>query len=754
MRACAPSPLLGLGWLLALLWIQPTQADFLKPQEAFQPELEAVAPDRLLLRWRIAKGYYLYRDTLGGRSLTPGIDLGVPAWPEALTKDDEFFGTVAIYRDRVEIPLTLERAPGAGDTLSLELDYQGCADAGFCYPPEHARLEIPLPAPAEATAAASAPAASFSQALGLAPAPNSEIPPVEQAFRLSAEVRDAEHLRLHWDIDPAAYLYRDLIELRLAEDTGIRLGEARLPEGILREDGVLPDGHSGPVTIYKNRLSLELPLHRAPTDTGRLALEVRYQGCAEQGICYPPQSQRLALELPPAPAQPAPLVSAPDTETSPDAGMALNEQDRIAATLAGASLWASMALFFGFGLLLAFTPCVFPMIPILSGIIAGQGQALTTRRAFVLSLIYVLAMSLTYTLAGVLAGLFGANLQAAFQSPWILGAFALVFVALALSMFGFYELQLPSGLQTRLSALSNRQQGGTWIGTAIMGALSALIVSPCVAPPLVGALIYIGQTGDALLGGAALFALSLGMGTPLLLIGASAGELLPRAGAWMERVKAVFGVVLLGVAILMLERVLPEALSLLLWGLLLIGSAVYMGALDHLAPDASGWQRLWKALGLALLIQGALVLVGAALGGGSVLQPLRALAASAPSERPTLVFRPIKTVADLERELVQARGRPVMLDFRADWCLSCKEMEHKTFANPAVAAELQRFVLLQADVTANDAADRALMQERFAIPGPPALVFFDGQGEELVAQRVVGFTPPGAFLDQLRHIAP
>ncbi|MBN2885702.1 MAG: protein-disulfide reductase DsbD [Chromatiaceae bacterium] len=740
--------------MLALLWILPAQADFLTPQDAFQPEVEAVAPDRLLLRWRIAEGYYLYRDKLGGRSLTPGIDLGAPVWPEALTKDDEFFGSVAIYRDRVEIPLALARTPDSGDTLSLEFDYQGCADAGFCYPPERARLEIRLPALAAAAAPVAAPAPSFSQALGLAPAAaTSDIPPVEQAFRLSVEVRDAEHLSLHWEIDPTAYLYRDLIELRLTEDTGVTLGEARLPEGILREDGVLPDGHSGPVTIYKDRLSLELPLHRTPTDSGRLVLEVRYQGCAEQGICYPPQNQRLALELPPAPAS-AKTLDAPASAAPSTSNVTLNEQDRIAATLAGASLWASMVLFFGFGLLLAFTPCVFPMIPILSGIIAGQGQALTTRRAFVLSLIYVLAMSATYTLAGVLAGLFGANLQAAFQSPWILGAFALVFVALAFSMFGFYELQLPSGLQTRLSALSNRQQGGTWIGTAIMGALSALIVSPCVAPPLVGALIYIGQTGDALLGGAALFALSLGMGAPLLLIGASAGQLLPRAGAWMERVKAVFGVAMLGVAILMLERVLPEALSLLLWGMLLIGSAIYMGALDHLAPEASGWQRLWKALGLVLLIQGALVLVGAASGGGSVLQPLRALAASAPSERPALTFRPIKTVADLERELAEAQGRPVLLDFQADWCLSCKEMEHKTFADPAVAAELQRFVRLQADVTANDADDRALMQGRFALPGPPALLFFDGQGEELVARRLVGFTPPRAFLDHLRRIGP
>ena len=401
------------------------------------------------------------------------------------------------------------------------------------------------------------------------------------------------------------------------------------------------------------------------------------------------------------------------------------------------------------------------MIPILSGIIAGHGPGISTRKAFWMSLTYVLAMSLTYALAGLLAGLGGANLQAAFQDPWILGFFALVFVALALSMFGFYDLQLPSSLQTRIATFSQRQQGGHLIGVAIMGALSALIVGPCVAPPLAGALIFISQTGDALLGFAALFALGLGMGAPLLAIGTSAGKLLPRAGVWMEAVKAVFGVTLLGVAILLLERILPPAVSLLLWGGLLICSAIYLGAITHLPPDASGWRKLWQGLGLVMLVYGALMLVGAAAGGKDTLQPLRGLnlglGTGGPAGAPQGVqFKAIKGPAGLERELAAARsaGRPVLLDFYADWCVSCKEMERYTFSDPAVAAEMARFVLLKADVTANDAEDQALMQGRFGIPGPPAMLFFDVQGQERRDRRIVGFMPAAEFTAHLSGLLP
>ncbi|MCW8848153.1 MAG: protein-disulfide reductase DsbD, partial [Sedimenticola sp.] len=431
-----------------------------------------------------------------------------------------------------------------------------------------------------------------------------------------------------------------------------------------------------------------------------------------------------------------------------------SELDEIASTLAGGSTWLVILVFFGLGLALSLTPCVFPMIPILSGIIAGQGSSLTTKKAFVLSLVYVLAMSITYTVAGVLAGMFGQNLQAAFQNPWILSFFALIFVLLALSMFGFYELQLPSRWQSRLAETSNKQSGGSLTGVAIMGFLSALIVGPCVAPPLAGALIYIGQTGDALLGGLALFALAMGMGAPLIIIGTSAGKYLPRAGSWMDRVKAVFGVGMLAVAIIMLERILPPAAALFLWGMLLVISAIYLGALGELAVEASGWDRLWKGLGVVVLIYGALMLVGAAAGGKDTIQPLRGLMPSiGQSEASHLQFRRIKTVADLEREVdtASAAGKPVMLDFYADWCVSCKEMERYTFSDPKVIAALAGAVLLQADVTANDDQDIALLQGHFGLPGPPSIMFYGSDGKERKNYRVVGFKGADEFANHVRN---
>jgi len=604
---------------------------------------------------------------------------------------------------------------------------------------------------------------NLGQALGLGT--EDDIPQPEQAFRFTAEVAVPDRLLLTWDIADGTFLYQEKIQVAVADTPDVALGPYELPEPAIKPDTVRPDGTTGDVAVYYHRIDLPLPLVRGSPQPTSLNLVVKYQGCAERGICYPPVTQRVNLALPAATEvadvgassqAPGAVAAMPPPRTRGDEGP-VSESDRIAARLAGGSLSATMALFFGFGLLLAFTPCVFPMVPILAGIITGQGVAITTRKAFVLSLVYVLAMAATYTTAGVLAGLFGANLQASFQDPWILGLSALVFVALALSMFGFYELQLPSGLQSRLTAVSNRQQGGTLAGVAAMGLLSALIVGPCVAPPLAGALIFIGRTGDWLLGGMSLFALGLGMGAPLIVIGTSAGKLLPKAGAWMDAVKAVFGVGLLAVAILLLERILPPAVAMALWGLLLICSAVYLGALRRLPSAAGGWGKLWTGVGFCLLTYGVLMLVGAAAGGKNTLQPLRGLSLGGESttER-NAVFRPIESVADLDRELAVAGrvGKPVLLDFYADWCVSCKELERYTFSDPTVVAELERFVLLRADVTANDAQDQALMQTRFGIPGPPAVLFFDPQGRELRGYRVIGFKSAREFADHLRRVIP
>jgi len=603
--------------------------------------------------------------------------------------------------------------------------------------------------------------AQFRASLGLGG--GGDVLPVEEAFRFSAEVAGPDGLHLEWQIADGTYLYADKIEVRLEGDSPVALGPFALPPPEIQPQGVRPDGTIGNVGVYRQGLGFEVPLVRRSPAAAAVDLEVKYQGCADIGICYPPVTKRLRLDLPPAtrvagatavavpPAAGPPMTGAGAPAAAATAPAAdLSESDQIAALLDQRNPWLVAAFFFGFGLALSFTPCVFPMIPILSGILVGQGPAITTGRAFVLSLVYVLAMALTYTLAGVLAGLFGANLQATFQNPVILVLFSLLFVALALSMFGFYEFQLPSALQTRLTEMSNRQRGGTLLGVAVMGVLSALIVGPCVAPPLAGALIFIGRTGDAVLGGLALFALGLGMGAPLVVIGTSAGKLLPKAGAWMDTVKAVFGVGMLAVAILLMERVLPPAVAMVLWALLLISSAVYLGALQPLPPEASDWRKLWKGVGFFLLAYGVLMLVGAASGGKDTLQPLRGLALAGGAAEPGPGFKPIKTAADLDRELAAASvaGTPVLLDFYADWCVSCQEMERYTFRDPAVVANLAHFVLLRADVTANDDADQAL-QRRFGIHAPPAILFFDRTGEELRRYRVIGFKSAAVFADHL-----
>jgi thioredoxin:protein disulfide reductase len=409
--------------------------------------------------------------------------------------------------------------------------------------------------------------------------------------------------------------------------------------------------------------------------------------------------------------------------------------------------------FFGFGLLLTFTPCVFPMIPILSNIIVGQ-KDLTTRKAFFISLAFVLAMAFTYTLAGVFAGLAGANLQAAFQNPWIIGTFVLVFIALAMSMFGFYELQMPSAIQSRLANISNRQEGGTLVGAAIMGFLAALIVGPCVTAPLVGALLYISQTGDAFLGGLALFALSMGMGAPLLAIGTSAGKILPKAGPWMDTVKAVFGVGLLAMGIWLLERVIPGEIALVLWATLLIVTAIYMGALQSLPEGATGWRSLWKGLGLVLLIYGVILMLGAFTGGKDIFRPLAELqkpatlvSAEGTQQAAQMEFIKVNSIADVEREVAaaSARNQPVFLDFYADWCVDCVRMERTTFQDPRVIQAMSPVTLLKADVTANTAEHRDLMRA-YNLFGPPAMIFFDAAGQELRNRRVVGYLNAERFL--------
>ncbi len=724
--------------LFALLLLNvPLHAEeeLLEPAKAFALSVEAIDGQSVKATWTIADGYYLYRSKFRFDSGSEGISLGEAQLPAGKIKHDEFFGDVEIYRGSVSAVIPVERAAGAGDSLVLKTTSQGCADIGVCYPPLKQSNTIKLAAVSAKPAAK--PAFISGSGSGM-DSGDDEILDPDQAFHFDTLVLDGNTVIARWEIAPKHYLYKDKFKFELLDADGVTLGQAQLPPGEEKDDEFF-----GRIEVYHNLVEARLSLQRTNLDATSVKLKVGYQGCAEAGICYPPQKKSVSLDLP-AGAATATAVAKPAANAAP-----LSEQDRLAAALAGDNTTGTILLFFVAGLLLAFTPCVFPMIPILSSIIVGQGGEMTTRKAFVLSVTYVLAMAFTYTVAGIIAGVFGSNLQAAFQNPWILGTFSAVFVALAFSMFGFYELQLPSAIQSKLTEVSNRQQGGSLIGVAIMGLLSALIVGPCVAPPLMGALIYIGQTGDPWLGGLALFALSMGMGAPLVAIGTAGGKFLPRAGGWMDAVKAVFGVLLLAVAVWMLERVLPAEIAMLLWALLLLGSAIYMGALEPLKEGASGWRKLWKMLGLVMLLQGALILIGLSAGNTDPLQPLKGIGFSGSSSaaKPAhLVFKQVTSVEELEREVAAAaaQGKSVMLDFYADWCVSCKEFEKYTFSNPQVLAALGNSVALQADVTDNNDAQQAMLK-RFGLIGPPGIIFYDVQGNELTPHRVVGFMEADEF---------
>jgi thiol:disulfide interchange protein DsbD len=755
------------SWIavLLLLLVPPAYAvdslgddqELLDPDQAFAISTHIKGDAQVEVSWKIAPGYYLYRDRIRFSTDTPGITLGNAELPTGTIKNDEFFGKIATFRDSVTATLAVTRSANAPDTFELKAMSQGCADIGVCYPPHTQTALLTLAGaqtdqPLQGIRAASA---SLADKLGLG-APDDEFLDPDVAFQVDVYETTPNLLRVHWIIAEGYYLYRDKLGITLDDAPGVSISNMEIPPGETKHDE-----YFGDVQVFHNEVTALVTLQRSDTDPADITLKVGYQGCAEAGICYPPIKKVLPVSLaggnPVAPAATTALTTSPPAGKA-DVSMNSQNQDDIVKVLSESSLAWTVLFFFGAGILLAFTACMYPMIPIISSIIVGHGKQITTGKAFLLTLIYVEAVAVTYAVIGIISAQLGAGVQAFFQNPWILSLFALVFVGLALSMFGFFSMQLPASLQAKLSDTSNHMKGGTLVGVAVMGVLSALIVGPCAGPVLIGALIYTSQSGDYLTGALAMFALGNGLGAPMLVICTSGGKLLPKAGGWMDTIKAVFGVILLGVAILMLERLLPGPVTLVLWALWLIIPAIYMGALDSLPPGASGWRKLWKGFGIAMLVYGIILIIGATTGARDPFNPLRNLNTGVISNSGDsgqyssqhLQLERIKSIADFRQAVADssAKGRPVMLDFYADWCTYCIKMEDYTFSDAAVQAALADTTLLQADVTANDEEDLALLNH-FGLFAPPAILFFDKDGNELRESRLVGFMDAEDFL---KHI--
>ena len=691
--------------------------------------------DAFEIDWAIEEGYYLYRNKLGFESNTDGIVLGDAKLPQGLPHEDEFFGKQQIYRGHFYVSVPYQVDGDRPASAELVIKSQGCWDGGLCYPPQAWTEEVTLKQARQPKLDLS----TVGQSGGLG---GSEFVPVDEAFKPILIPVDGNNVELTFRVTPGYYLYKDKISVKTLSDN-VQLGKLDLPKGKLKYDEFF-----GESEVYFDDVFATLPLARATPEAMDLELEVNFQGCAEGGLCYPPTTRVVTTSLPAATA-----IS--DLSELPQRDQPISEQGKLAKTIVEGNIWAVIGTFFGLGLLLAFTPCVLPMVPILTSIIAGEGEGTSPTRGFILALSYVMGMAIVYTAAGIIAVAAGAQVQAAFNQPWVLSVFAGLFVLLAFAMFGGYDLQMPSGIQSKLAGISSSQKSGTVVGAFVMGALSSLIVTACVAPALVAALAVMAQTGDYVRGGTALFAMSLGMGAPLLAVGAAQGKFLPKAGAWMVAVKSAFGFMMLGLAIWMLSRILPGIVTLALWAVLVFMGGVFMGGLTTLTAESSAAQKLGKGFGLLAILYGLLLFLGSLTGGSNPLKPLATVSFGGGvmvAEEKHLEFQRIKTVDDLDREIAAAAasGKTAMLDFYADWCVSCKEMEAYTFTDAGVQAALANTVLLQADVTANDEGDQALLQ-RFGVFGPPTIIFFGTDGQQRHGYEVVGYMKAKEFTDHLQQ---
>ncbi len=754
--------------VLLLLLLSPARAEqtnenLLEADQAFQLSTRMVNGTTLEARWKIAPDYYLYRDKFKFEAIE-GATLKNPMFPRGKKKQDPLFGTVETYTNAVKVRLPIERQ-GSAPSLRLRITAQGCNEpVGVCYPPIVKEVDFKLP-PVKATRApvAAVAATPVSEVRSLkdltrpAASGGGEAEPVdpEKAFMVNITARGGEALLTRIDIADCCYLYRDKVKFELTAADGralpadVRLGSVDLPAGKIKTDEFI-----GKTEIYENGFEVTLPIAGGAARDRDMLLHVTYQGCSEKGviICYPPVTKTFGVQFR---AGALSVAAGPETAAAPPVG----DQTRDTGKLMIAVLTA-----FGAGLLLTFTPCVLPMVPILSGIIVGQGDTHISKwRGGMLSYSYVLGTAVTYTAAGVLAGLSGEQLQSYFQNPWAIGTFSTLLVLLALSLFGFYDLQMPGFIQSHLHHRTHHVKGGSYVGAFILGLVAALIVGACVSPVLISALGAAITTKDPVLGGAIMFSLAHGQGAILVALGVGAGFLLPKVGKWMDSVKHLFGALLIAVAIYLLGY-LPQVPVLFLWAALLIVSAVYLGATQGLPESAGGWRYLWKGIGTVLLIWGGLALLGGFAGHRDILNPLSLSSVVSGAMPGAGVARPVTaerlfdrvaSLSDLENRLAAAKtaDKPVILDYYADWCTDCLRMEKATFADARVREQLRnRFVLLQADVTDPNNPEGKAIKSRFGVYGPPAMLFFAANGEEHRELRTYGFRNVDEFLVLLRKI--
>lgn len=733
--------------------------ELLEPDKAFSLSTRAVDGATLEASWKIAPGYYMYRDKFKFESLD-GTRLQEPVIPRGKIKKDPLFGEVETYTKSVTVRIPYTRAEGAA-TSRLRITAQGCNEpVGVCYPPILKEVDFKLPpGKATPTVAPAVPQVVTKDKItslkdltrGLAPLGDVEPVDPEKAFRISVMAIDNSTLLARIEIEDCCYLYRDKTGFKLLDASGTPLTDVHLAGYTLPPGKIKIDEFVGKTEVFVNGFETVLPVTGLGGAERNLQLKVMYQGCSEKGvaICYPPATKTFGVQFRGG------VLSAGETSSlppsTPGGSTPRNIKTFVIAVLAA----------FGAGLLLTFTPCVLPMVPILSSIIIGQGDThISKLRGGMLSYSYVLGTAATYTAAGILAGYSGDQLQSYFQNPWAIGTFAVLLGLLALSLFGFYDLQMPSFIQSRLHQRTHHGKSGSYIGVFVLGVVSALIIGACVSPVLISVLGAAIASKDPVLGGGIMFSLAHGQGAILVALGMGAGFLLPKVGKWMDSVKHLFGALLIAVAIYLLGY-LPEVPVLFLWAAFFIISGVYLGATQSLPEGASGWRTLWKGVGVFLMIWGVLALLGGFAGNRDVFSPMplstqiagKTSSASAPAEEH--LFVRVSNLSDLDNRLAAAKnaGKPVVLDYYADWCVDCLRMEKATFADPRVSEELRRrFVTLQVDVTDPNHPDGKAIKQRFGVYGPPAMLFFSADGQERRELRTYGFRNVEEFFALLHQV--